>query len=49
MGVGNWEDVSWGRGVGEIWKEKEMGGLWEVGRRIAGSRPTALGPDRAET
>lgn len=45
MGVGNWEAVS--GGVGRDWEE--MGSLSEIGRGISGSRPTALGLDRAET
>lgn len=46
MGVGNWEEVS-----GERFEEigKKWGGLSEIGRGISGSRPTAVGLDRAET
>ena len=50
-GSGNWEEVS----VigGDVWRDwgrvQRWSDLWEVGRGIAGSRPTTLGLDEAET
>ena len=48
LGIGRWRQSSVG-GVERLGKGQRWGGLWEVGRGIARSRPTCMGLNEAET
>lgn len=48
LGIGRWCQSS-GGGVERLGKGQRWGGLWEVGREIARSRPTCMGLNEAET